>query len=106
MPELDLAINNATVVTPAGALPVSLGIANGRIRTLSAEPLEAGDTLDARGKIVLPGAIDPHVHFRMYQRDVVTSDDYATGSISAGRRGEANYIDFEVQPNRGPGVGW
>jgi dihydropyrimidinase len=49
--------------------------------------------------VVLPGAIDPHVHFRMYQREVVTSDDYASGSISAACGGITTYIDFAVQPS-------
>lgn len=95
----DLAINNALVITPSGRVNASIGIADGRIATLSSEPLEATETIDATGKVVLPGAIDPHVHFRMYQRQVVTSDDYATGSISAACGGVTTYIDFAVQPS-------
>jgi dihydropyrimidinase len=99
MAEYDLTIDGGTVVTPAGALRASIGITGGRIRALSAEPLAASDSIDANGKIVLPGGIDPHVHFRMYQREVVTSDDYASGSISAACGGITTYIDFAVQPS-------
>jgi dihydropyrimidinase len=95
----DLAINSGLVVTPGGQLPASIGVADGRIATLSMEPLEAAETIDASGKVVLPGAIDPHVHFGMYQRQVVTSDDYATGSVSAACGGVTTYIDFAVQPS-------
>jgi dihydropyrimidinase len=97
--DLDLAINNGLVVTPAGRARVNIGVLDGRINTLSVGPLEARDAVDATGKVVLPGAIDPHVHFRMYQRDVVTCDDYASGSISAAFGGVTTYIDFAVQPS-------
>lgn len=97
--DLDLAINNGLVVTPAGRARVNIGVLDGRINTLSVGPLEARDAVDATGKVVLPGAIDPHVHFRMYQRDVVTCDDYASGSISAACGGVTTYIDFAVQPS-------
>jgi dihydropyrimidinase len=102
--ELDLAINGGLVVTPSGPASVSIGVADGRIDTLSVEPLEARETVDARGKVVLPGGIDPHVHFRMYQREVVTSDDYASGSVSAACGGVTTYIDFAVQPSGGSAV--
>jgi dihydropyrimidinase len=95
----DFAINGGLVVTPGGRLSANVGVSDGRIAALSLEPLEASETLDATGKVVLPGVIDPHVHFRMYQRDVVTSDDYATGSISAACGGVTTYIDFAVQPS-------
>jgi dihydropyrimidinase len=97
--DLDLAINGGLVVTPGGRVQASIGIANGRINVLSLEPLDAPESIDASGKVVLPGVIDPHVHFRMYQRDVVTSDDYASGSISAACGGVTTYIDFAVQPS-------
>jgi dihydropyrimidinase len=97
--ELDLAINGGLVVTPGGSARICIGVADGRIETLGIEPLEARETIDASGKVVLPGGIDPHVHFRMYQREVVTSDDYASGSISAACGGVTTYIDFAVQPS-------
>ena len=95
----EVVINNGLIVTPGGRLNASIGIAGGRIVALSQDPLDAAQSVDATGKIVLPGAIDPHVHFRMYQRQVVTSDDYATGSISAACGGVTTYIDFAVQPS-------
>jgi dihydropyrimidinase len=98
---LDVAINGGTVVLPGGAIQAHLGITDGRIASISSEPLAAHATLDASGKLVLPGGIDPHVHFRMYQKSVVTSDDYVTGSRSAACGGVTTYIDFAVQPSGG-----
>jgi dihydropyrimidinase len=99
--EFDLAINGGSVVLPSGAIQAHLGITDGRIASISSMPLTGRETLDATGKIVVPGGIDPHVHFRMYQKSVVTSDDYATGSRSAACGGVTTYIDFAVQPSGG-----
>jgi dihydropyrimidinase len=97
----DLAINGGTVVLPNGPLEAHVGIRDGRIGAISSAPLAATAVLDARDLIVLPGGIDPHVHFRMYQKSVVTSDDYVTGSRSAACGGVTTYIDFAVQPTGG-----
>jgi dihydropyrimidinase len=102
MPDtFDLAINNGTLVLAGGPVPGNLGVRRGRIAAIANEPLEATETLDASGQIVLPGAIDPHVHFRMSQGQMVTSDDYVTGSRSAACGGVTTYVDFAVQPSGG-----
>src|SRR5258708_14633482 len=100
-PAFDLAINGGTLVLPAGAVVANLGIRHGRLAAIASEPLEGDETLDATGRIVLPGGIDPHVHFRMFQSSMVTSDDYTTGSRSAACGGVTTYIDFAVQPSGG-----
>ncbi len=62
----DLVISGDQVVTPHGVGAWDVAVAGGRIAalgapgTLAAEP--AGRLIDARGKIVMPGGIDPHVH--------------------------------------------
>jgi len=101
MSDFDLAINGGTVVLPSGAIQAHLGIRDGRISSISSQALSGHDTIDATNKVVLAGGIDPHVHFRMYQKSVVTSDDYASGSRSAACGGVTTYIDFAVQPSGG-----
>jgi dihydropyrimidinase len=101
MSELDLAVNGGTLVLPGGPILANLGVQGGRIASISQEPLRAEETLDATGHVVLPGGIDPHVHFRMYQGSMITSDDYASGSRSAACGGVTTYIDFAVQPSGG-----
>lgn len=63
---LDLMIRGGTVVTPHGAGRWDVGIAAGKIVAVAAPEalggVEAGRTLDAGGKIVFPGGIDPHIH--------------------------------------------
>src|SRR5262245_53115806 len=63
---LDLAIVNGTIVTPAGVKPGSVGVQNGKIAVVAAPDvqLEAARVIDAGGKHILPGVIDPHVHLR------------------------------------------
>lgn len=60
----ELAITGGTVVTPAGEWRGEIAVAGGRIAALVAPgtPLDAERSLDATGRHVLPGVIDPHVH--------------------------------------------
>jgi dihydroorotase len=60
---LDLIIEGGTVVLPSGETAARIGVKDGRIVTLDANG-EAAEHFDARGLHVLPGLIDPHVHFR------------------------------------------
>ncbi|MBA2810472.1 dihydroorotase family protein [Streptomyces sp. KM273126] len=62
----DLIVEGGRLVTPEGVRNGTVVIREGRVSTLLAvgEPLPAGPRLDARGRYVLPGLIDSHVHFR------------------------------------------
>src|SRR3989442_15527382 len=51
------------LVTGSGVLRGYLGINDGRIATISEDPLIGDDMVDARDRTVLPGAVDLHVHF-------------------------------------------
>ena len=62
---LDLAIRNGTIVDGSG-LPAwrgDLGIEQGRIVSVGPAVANATRVIDAAGKIVAPGFIDPHTHF-------------------------------------------
>ena len=65
----DLAIVNGTIVTAEATARADLGISGGRIAAIGLGPrgrgLRARETLDASGKLVLPGAVDEHVHLEM-----------------------------------------
>ena len=71
---LDLLIRGGDVVTPHGVENCDIGIAGETIAAVAAPgtlPAEsAGRSIDATGRIVMPGGIDPHVHLnRMRRRD-------------------------------------
>jgi dihydroorotase-like cyclic amidohydrolase len=60
---LDLVVRGGTVVVPGvGELRADVGIAGGRIVALGEDLGSATAILDARGKAVLPGVVDPHIH--------------------------------------------
>lgn len=65
----DVLITNASAVVPkVGVIETSIMIEGGRIKALtnSAGNISASKKINARGRYVLPGAIDPHVHYGVY----------------------------------------
>jgi len=93
---MDLIIKNGTVVTPEGQFKADVGVQGERIAAV-ATGLSGAVELDASGKYVLPGAIDVHVHLQMPVGDVVSSDDFHTGTVAAACGGTTTVIDF-VEP--------
>jgi dihydropyrimidinase len=53
--------------------------------------------VDAHGKYILPGGIDPHVHLDLPMFDTISSDDYYTGGKAAAFGGTTTVIDFVPQ---------
>jgi dihydropyrimidinase len=60
----DLVVRNGTLVIPGvGVVAADIGISGSRIAAIASELAgPAAEVLDARGKVVLPGLFDPHVH--------------------------------------------
>lgn len=58
--------------------------------------------IDATGKVVMPGGIDPHTHFDLPMFDTVSSDDHYTGHKAAAFGGTTTVMDFVPQPEDGP----
>ncbi|MEO6445906.1 MAG: amidohydrolase family protein, partial [Gemmatimonadaceae bacterium] len=77
----DLVIANGRVMDPESGLDAvrHLGIREGKIATVSEQPLEGGRVIDATGLVVAPGFVDLHEHgqqeesYSMMVRDGVTS---------------------------------
>ncbi len=70
MARLDLAVLNGTVVIPyVGEVRCDLGIRDGRIVTMAEviDPSGAADVVDAKGHLVMPGAVDSHFHLGIYR---------------------------------------
>ena len=57
----------------------------------------ADKTIDATGKIVMPGAIDPHTHIEMFFGGTTTCDDFTSGTTAAAFGGTTTLIDFCIQ---------
>ena len=98
-----LAVRGGLVVEPAGAREADVLIDDGRIVALDA-PGEspASAEIDARGCIVLPGAVDAHVHVGLdYRRldgsETTSADSYEDASRAAAAGGTTTIIDFAMQ---------
>lgn len=92
----DLAVKNGRVFTTKGQVSTDIWIKDGRIEALGGAH-RAEERIDARGMLVLPGAIDVHVHFRDPGPNY--KEDWASGSASAAAGGVTAVID---QPNTVP----
>jgi dihydropyrimidinase len=98
---VDLLIKNARVVTSSEAVESSIGIENGKIVSLSRHLEAPGvETYDARGKIVVPGAIDAHTHMELPALGATSADDFYSGTVAAACGGTTTIVDF-VDPKPG-----
>lgn len=59
--------------------------------------MKADQEIDAKGKLVMPGGIDPHVHLDMPFMGTYSSDNYETGTRAALYGGTTMVIDFILQ---------
>ncbi len=59
--------------------------------------LKADEIIDATGLLVLPGAVDPHIHFNEQNKGHLGVHDYFTGSRAAAFGGTTSVIDFSDQ---------
>ena len=95
----DLVIKGGRVIDPSRKLDAvrDLAIANGRISAIEAGiTADAGEMIDARGKLVVPGLIDIHTHAtRTKEGPELCLADGVTGLIDAGSQG-ADHIDEAV----------
>ncbi|MDQ1628171.1 MAG: dihydropyrimidinase [Actinomycetota bacterium] len=97
----DLVIEGGTVVTESWAGPATIVVRDGRVLSLlspnvSTSSLGAARTIDATGRLVLPGAVDPHCHIAVPLGEFVTLDDFQTASLAALAGGTTTIVDFAI----------
>src|SRR5262245_59934942 len=91
-------IKNGNVVTAVDNYTADILIEDGKIAVIGNKlSMEADRTLDAAGKLVIPGGIDPHTHMELPFGGTSASDDFRTGTIAAAHGGTTTIIDFAVQ---------
>jgi len=89
-------VKSGRVYTATGLKTIDIWIKDGRVAALGG-PHRAQEKIDARGMLVLPGAIDAHVHFRDPGPNY--KEDWASGSAAAAAGGVTAVVD---QPNTDP----
>jgi dihydropyrimidinase len=60
-------------------------------------PMSADRVIEASGRLVIPGGIDPHVHMELPFGGTVSSDSFETGTRAAAFGGTTSIIDFAIQ---------
>lgn len=104
----DLLIRNGTAVTATAVFRADLLCRDGRIAALGEHlaPDDAGPAsspvLDAAGCYVLPGGVDAHVHLQMPVGELVSCDDFASGTVAAACGGTTTVVDFATQERGQP----
>lgn len=94
----DVVIKNGTVVTAVDTFNADIAI-NGETIAAIGSNLAGKRELDAHGKLVIPGAVDIHVHLQMPIGAFTSTDDFYTGTVAAAFGGTTTIIDFvETQP--------
>lgn len=90
-------IKNGTIVTTAETYSAEILI-NGEVIEAIGRDFERlhpeAEVIDAAGKYVFPGGIDPHVHLDLPMPGTVSSDDHYTGTKAAAFGGTTTVIDF------------
>jgi len=97
-----LLFTGGTIVTADGSFEADVLIEDEKIVAIGIDIAANGtETVDASGKLIMPGFIDAHTHMAMPFGGTVTSDDWATGTAAAVAGGTTTIIDFALQEEGG-----
>ena len=100
---MSVLITNGRVVTATDDYFADVYIENETVTAIGSDlaatlPGAKGATvIDAKGKLVIPGGIDPHTHMDMPFGGTTSSDDFETGTIAAAFGGTTTIVDFAIQ---------
>ena len=95
---VDTIIARGSVVTPHGTVEAAVAIADGKIVAVGTEESlpEATNRIDATGKFVLPGLVDPHVHLGGGRP---LSEIFASETASAAIGGVTTVLQYRRSPS-------
>ena len=94
MNKFDLVIKSDKVFIDGRLIDCWIGVKDGIISTISKEKLTAEKIIDAKGKIVLPGTVDPHVHIRAPGHD--ERETFESGTKDAASGGVTTVIEMPI----------
>ena len=95
---MSVLIKNGRIITADADYIADIFIEGEIIKTIGKNlDVVADKIIDATGKLVMPGGIDPHVHLDMPFMGTFSSDNYETGTRAALHGGTTMVIDFILQ---------
>jgi dihydropyrimidinase len=95
---MSLIIKAGTIITAAETFEADILIDGEKITSIGRDIQQAGaKIIDASGKLVTPGGVDPHTHFNLPMFGTVSSDDHYTGHKAAAFGGTTTTLDFVSQ---------
>lgn len=90
----DLVIKDGTIVTAERSFQADVGIVGEEIAAIGLD-LEGNKIINAKGKLVTPGAVDVHVHLSLdLGPGLISADNFAVGTRAAACGGTTSIIDF------------
>lgn len=99
---IDLIVRGGTVVEPTWQREADLFVEGGRIAAVvapgTAAPAgaEGARVIDATGRLVLPGGVDPHCHVGFTSGEFTSLDDYRQCTTAAVFGGTTTIVDFAI----------
>ncbi|MBT9548292.1 MAG: dihydropyrimidinase [Candidatus Sericytochromatia bacterium] len=95
---MSLLIKNGRIVTAVDDYFADIFVEGETISVIGKNlDMPADQLIDAAGRLVIPGGIDPHTHMDMPFGGTVSADDFETGTRAAACGGTTTIIDFAIQ---------
>lgn len=95
---MSILIKNGRVVTAVDDYYADVFIDGETIAQIGKDlNVQADEVIDAKGRLVLPGGIDPHTHMDMPFGGTTSADDFESGTIAAAFGGTTTVVDFAIQ---------
>ncbi len=94
---MTILVRGGRIVTASQDYVSDVLIDGEKIAAIGTFPEFAGEVVDATGKLVFPGGVDPHTHLDAPLKGTITADDFYSGTVAAAIGGTTSIIDFPVQ---------
>ncbi len=95
---MSVLIKGGRIVTAADDYHADIFVADTTVSLIGAAlSIEADHVIDAAGKLVIPGGVDPHTHLELPFGGTRTSDTFESGTRAAAHGGTTCIVDFAVQ---------
>jgi len=92
---MSLIIKSGTIITASETFKADILVEGEQIQLIATDlDVEGAQIIDADGKLVMPGGVDPHTHFNLPMFGTVSSDDHYTGHKAAAFGGTTTVLDF------------